>query len=99
MRDSSYVLDGLLYHRSDLRIAEIVRRGRLFLPQGDAACDALIPTICSDSLNFEQVRTHWDPILRLAASNVQDTATASLMLGEPGSYGCRVLQPAGRASI
>ena len=38
------------------------------------------------TLNIRQIRTHWDEILRLAASIKQGTVTASLMLRKLGSY-------------
>ena len=113
VRDSTYVLDGLLYHESDLRIEEhytdtagftdhvfalmhllgfrfaprIRDLGdtRLYIPRGEAACDALKPMI-GGTLNIKHVRAHWDEILRLATSIKQGTVTASLMLRKLGSY-------------
>ncbi len=117
VRDSTYVLDGLLYHESDLRIEEhytdtagftdhvfalmhlldfrfaprIRDLGdtKLYIPAQssayDKSYDALRPMI-GGPLNLKQIRTHWDEILRLAASIQQGTVTASLMLRKLGSY-------------
>jgi TnpA family transposase len=113
VRDSTYVLDGLLYHESDLRIEEhytdtagftdhvfalmhmlgfrfaprIRDLGdtKLYIPKSDIDYAALKPMI-GGTLNIKQIRTHWDDILRLAASIKQGTVTASLMLRKLGSY-------------
>jgi TnpA family transposase len=113
VRDSTYVLDGLLYHESDLRIEEhytdtagftdhvfalmhllgfrfaprIRDLGdtKLYIPKGEATYDALTPLIGS-TLDLKHIRTHWDDILRLAASIKQGTVSASLMLRKLGSY-------------
>jgi TnpA family transposase len=113
VRDSTYVLDGLLYHESDLRIEEHytdtagftdhvfalmhllgfrfaprirdLADTKLYIPKKDARYDALKPMIGAP-LNLKQIRTHWDEILRLAASIQQGTVTASLMLRKLGSY-------------
>ena len=113
IRDSTYVLDGLLYHESDLRIDEHytdtagftdhvfalmhllgfrfaprirdLADTKLYTPKRDVRYDALKPMIGA-ALNLKQIRTHWNDILRLAASIKQGTVTASLMLRKLGSY-------------
>lgn len=103
--DSTFVLDGLLYHESDLRIEEPytdtagftdhvfalkhllgfrfaprirdLADTKLYVPKNDASLDALSPMI-GGTLNVKAIRTHWDEILRLAASIKQGTVTASL---------------------
>ncbi|WP_142244889.1 Tn3 family transposase, partial [Klebsiella pneumoniae] len=93
VRDSTYVLDGLLYHESDLRLlgfrfAPRIRdlgETKLYVPQGVQAYPTLRPLI-GGTLNIKHVRAHWDDILRLASSIKQGTVTASLMLRKLGSY-------------
>ena len=113
MRDATYVLDGLLYHESDLRIEEHytdtagftdhvfalmhllgfrfaprirdLADTKLYVPNSDADYAGLKPML-GGTLNIRQIRTHWDEILRLAASIKQGTVTASLMLRKLGSY-------------
>jgi TnpA family transposase len=113
VRDSTYVLDGLLYHESDLRIEEhytdtagftdhvfalmhlldfrfaprIRDLGdtRLYVPGDVHAWPSLRPMI-GGTLNIKLIRSHWDEILRLAASIRKGTVTASLMLRKLGSY-------------
>ena len=113
VRDSTYVLDGLLYHESDLRIEEHytdtagftdhvfalmhllgfhfaprirdLSDTKLYVPKSDAIYGVLKPMI-GGNVNIKHVRTHWDDILRLAASIKQGTVTASLMLRKLGSY-------------
>ena len=113
VRDSTYVLDGLLYHESDLRIEEhytdtagftdhvfalmhllgfrfaprIRDLGdtRLYVPDDIQAWPSLRSMI-GGTLNIKLIRSHWDEILRLAASIKQGTVTASLMLRKLGSY-------------
>ena len=108
-----YVLDGLLYHESDLRIEEHytdtagftdhvfalmnllgfrfaprirdLADTKLYVPNSDADYAGLKPML-GGTLNIRQIRTHWDEILRLAASIKQGTVTASLMLRKLGSY-------------
>ncbi len=99
LRDSTYVLDGLLYHESDLRIEEHYTDtagftdhvfglmhflGFRFAPRIRDLGDT--PMISSDRLNIKAIRAHWDEILRLATSIKQGTVTASLMLRKLGSY-------------
>ena len=113
VRDSTYVLDGLLYHESDLRIEEhytdtagftdhvfglMQLLGFRFAPRirdlgdtklyidGSAADYPALAPLIGGKLNIRQIQTHWDEILRLAASIKQGTVTASLMLRKLGSY-------------
>ena len=58
---------------------------KLYIPKSDIDYAALKPMI-GGTLNIKQIRTHWDDILRLAASIKQGTVTASLMLRKLGSY-------------
>ena len=100
------MLDGLLYHESDLRIEEhytdtagftdhlfalMSTLGFRFAPRirdladtklygpkrarGEPSFDALKPLI-GGTINVNQIRTHWDDILRLAASIKQRDAVA-----------------------
>ena len=113
MRDATYVLDGLLYHESDLRIEEHytdtagftdhvfalmhllgfrfaprirdLGETKLYTPSDGRQYPALAALVGSP-LNLKVIRTHWDEILRLAASIKQGTVTASLMLRKLGSY-------------
>ena len=110
------MLDGLLYHESDLRIEEhytdtagftdhlfalMSTLGFRFAPRirdladtklygpkrarGEPSFDALKPLI-GGTINVNQIRTHWDDILRLAASIKQRVVTASLMVRKLSSY-------------
>ena len=113
VRDATYVLDGLLYHESDLHIEEHytdtagftdhvfalmhllgfrfaprirdLADKRLFLPDKTVDYSALTALI-GGTINQKHIRSHWDEILRLAASIRQGTVTASLMLRKLGSY-------------
>ena len=113
VRDSTYVLDGLLYHESDIRIEEHytdtagftdhvfalmnllgfyfaprirdLKDTKLYIPQKGNHYESLNPII-GGSIDINQIRTHWDEILRLASSIKQGTVTASLMLRKLGSY-------------
>jgi len=113
VRDATYVLDGLLYHESDLRIAEHytdtagftdhvfalmhllgfrfaprirdLAEKRLYIP-GDAKHYPALGSLIGGAINTKLIRSHWDDILRLAASIKQGTVTASLMLRKLGSY-------------
>jgi TnpA family transposase len=113
VRDATHVLDGLLYHESDLRIEEhytdtsgftdhlfalMHLLGFRFAPRirdladkrlyicGDAKQYPTLGSLIGDNINVKLIRTHWDEILRLAASIRQGTVTASLMLRKLGSY-------------
>lgn len=113
IRDSTYVLDGLLYHESNLRIEEHytdtagftdhvfammhllgfrfaprirdLKDTKLYVPNDDTNYDTLKPLI-GGTLNINHLQTHWDEILRFAASIKQGTATASLILKKLSSY-------------
>ncbi|MGR9035332.1 MAG: Tn3 family transposase [Gammaproteobacteria bacterium] len=113
IRDSTFVLDGLLYHESELRIEEHytdtagftdhvfalmhllgfrfaprirdLKDTKLYIPRNGMPLPAL-QTMIGGTLNINQIRAHWDEILRLAASIKQGTVTASLMLRKLGSY-------------
>ena len=113
VRDATYVLDGLLYHESDLRIDEhytdtsgftdhvfglMQLLGFRFAPRirdlkdknlyvhGDAKPYPTLSSLVGGPIQVKHIRTHWDDILRLAASIKQGTVTASLMLRKLGSY-------------
>lgn len=112
VRDATHVLDGLLYHESDMRIEEhytdtagftnhvfalMHLLGFRFAPRiRDLADKRLyihnarpypkLSGLIGGSINVKRIRTHWDEILRLAASIKQGTVTASLMLRKLGSY-------------
>lgn len=113
VRDATHVLDGLLYHESDLRIEEhytdtagftdhvfalMQLLGYRFAPRirdladrrlyihGDAKRYPKLAGMIGGRVNVKHIRTHWDEILRLAASIKQGTVTASLMLRKLGSY-------------
>ncbi len=58
---------------------------KLYLPNGKIKYRALAPMI-GGTINLRSIRTHWNEILRLAASIKQGTVTASLMLRKLGSY-------------
>lgn len=113
VRDSTYVLDGLLYHESDLRVEEHytdtagftdhvfglmhllgfrfaprirdLKDTKLYILKNKQDYPAL-DTMIGGTLNIKHIRTHWDEILRLAASIKQGTVTASLMIRKLGSY-------------
>lgn len=113
VRDATYVLDGLLYHESDLRIEEhytdtagftdhvfglMQLLGFRFAPrirdladkrlyiQGNAMQYPTLTSLIGGNININQIRAHWEEILRLTASIQQGTVTASLMLRKLGSY-------------
>ena len=113
VRDSTYVLDGLLYHESDLRVEEHytdtagftdhvfglmhllgfrfaprirdLKDTKLYILKNKQDYPAL-DTMIGGTINIKHIRTHWDEILRLAASIKQGTVTASLMIRKLGSY-------------
>jgi len=113
VRDSTHVLDGLLYHESELHIEEhytdtagftdhvfalMHLLGFRFAPRirdladkrlyvySDAKHYPTLSSLIGGSINIKHVRSHWDDILRLAASIKQGSVTASLMLRKLGSY-------------
>src|SRR5260364_153827 len=107
VRDATYVLDGWLYHESDLRIKAhdthtagftahvfglMPLLGFRFAPRIRDLADKRwyvpckqadfpdVAALVGGSINTEHIRSHWNEILRLAASIRQGTGTASLML-------------------
>ena len=113
VRDATHVLDGLLYHESELRIEEHYTDtagftdhvfglchllGFRFAPRirhvGDTRLfsvdkPSVYPTLqklIGGKVNTKLISTHWDEILRLAASIRQGTVTASLILRKLGAY-------------
>src|SRR5260363_203689 len=107
VRDATYVLDGWLYHESDLRIKAhdtdtagftdhvfglMHLLGFRFAPRirdladkrwyvpGKPADFPDVAALVGGSINTKHIRSHWNEILRLAASIRQGTGTASLML-------------------
>ncbi len=113
IRDATYVLDGLLYHESDLQIEEHytdtagftdhvfalmhllgfrfaprirdLAEKKLYMPDGKIKYSALDPLV-GGAVNLRQIQTHWDEILRFAASIKSGVVTASLILRKIGSY-------------
>jgi len=113
VRDATYVLDGLLYHESDLQIEEHytdtagftdhvfalmhllgfrfaprirdLAEKKLYLPDGKIKYRA-IDQLVGGVVNLRQIQSHWDDILRLAASINSGVVTASLILRKIGSY-------------
>lgn len=113
VRDATHVLDGLLYHESDLRIEEhhtdtagftdhlfalMHLLGFRFAPRirdladkrlytiGEAKRYPTLSRLIGGSVNVKHIRTHWNDILRLAASIKHGTVTASLMLRKLSGY-------------
>ena len=78
------IRDSLLGFRFAPRIRDLADT-KLYVPNSDADYAGLKPML-GGTLNIRQIRTHWDEILRLAASIKQGTVTASLMLRKLGSY-------------
>lgn len=74
----------LLGFRFAPRIRDLADR-RLYI-HGEAKRYPTLSGLIGGSLNVKHIRTHWDEILRLAASIQQGTVTASLMLRKLGSY-------------
>jgi TnpA family transposase len=113
VRDATHVLDGLLYHDSELCIQEHytdtagftdhlfalmhflgfrfaprirdLRDKRLYV-NGNATQYPMLAEMIGGNINVNQIRKHWDEILRLIVSIKQGTVTASLMLRKLGSY-------------
>ena len=113
VRDATYVLDGLLYHESDLQIEEHytdtagftdhvfalmhllgfrfaprirdLAEKKLYLPDSKTKYQAIDPLV-GGVVNLRQIQSHWDDILRLAASIKSGAVTASLILRKIGSY-------------
>ena len=113
IREATFVLDGLLYHESDLRIEEHytdtagftdhvfglchllgyrfaprirdLADKKLFLPDREGEYPAL-GSMIGGAIQKGHILSHWEEVSRLAASIVQGTATASLLLRKLGSY-------------
>ena len=113
VRDATYVLDGLLYHESDLQIEEHytdtagftdhvfalmhllgfrfaprirdLAEKKLYIPDSKAKY-ASIDSLIGGGLNLRQIQSHWEDILRSAASIKNGVVTASLLLRKIGSY-------------
>lgn len=113
VRDATYVLDGLLYHESDLQIEEHytdtagftdhvfalmqllgfrfaprirdLAEKKLYPPDNKIKYPTLDPLV-GGAVNIRQIQSHWDEILRLAASIKSGVVTASLILRKIGSY-------------
>jgi TnpA family transposase len=82
--DHVFALCHLLGFRFAPRIRDLADK-RLFVPGKPGDYPALSALI-GGTINAKSIRTHWDEILRLAASIRQGTVTASLMLRKLGSY-------------
>jgi TnpA family transposase len=113
LRDATFVLDGLLYHESDLRIVEHytdtagftdhvfglchllgyrfaprirdLADKKLYLPDREGEYPSL-ESMTGGTIQKTHILTHWEEVMRLAASINQGTATASLLLRKLGSY-------------
>lgn len=113
VRDATHVLDGLLYHETDLDIDEhyVDTEGytdqvfamchllgfrfaprirgfkdrRLYTIEKPSRYKNLLPLI-GGRVRTKQIASHWDEILRLAASVKEGTVTASLILSKLASY-------------
>lgn len=82
-----FALCDLLGFRFAPRIRDL-GESRLFTPGRDGPWAVLEPII-GGKLNGRLIETHWEDILRLAASIKSGTTTASLMLSRLGSYSRR----------
>ncbi len=74
----------LLGFRFAPRIRDLADK-RLYIG-GDAKNYPTLANIVGGEINIKHIHTHWDEILRLAASIKHGTVTASLMLRKLGSY-------------
>ena len=74
----------LLGFRFAPRIRDLADK-RLFVPDSQKKYPA-IAALIGGAVNVKSICSHWDEILRLAASIKQGTVTASLMLRKLGSY-------------
>lgn len=82
-----FALCDLLGFRFAPRIRDL-GESRLFTPGRDGPWAVLEPII-GGKLNERLIETHWEDMLRLAASIKSGTTTASLMLSRLGSYSRR----------
>lgn len=79
--DHLFALMHLLGYRFAPRIRNIDDT-RLYTPTNDSQLSTLAPLI-GGTINTKTIATHWDEILRLAASIKTGTVTASLMMNGP----------------
>ena len=63
-----------------------IRKNRPFYTHSKTADYPALAALIGGTINRKHIRSHWDEILRLAASIRQGTVTASLMLRKLGSY-------------
>jgi TnpA family transposase len=82
--DHVFGLMHLLGYRFAPRIRDLKDK-KLYIV-GDAKSYPTLSPLIGDAIQFKQIQTHWDELLRLAASIKQGTVTASLMLRKLGSY-------------
>jgi len=77
-----------LMHLLGLRFAPRIRdlKDKNLYVHGDAKAYPTLSGLVGGPIQVKHIRTHWDEILRLAASIKQGTVTASLMLRKLGSY-------------
>lgn len=113
VRDATHVLDGLLYHETELQIEEHYTDTAGFTDHVFALCHLLgfrfaprirnladtnlysdekaatypsLQKMIGAAINTKLIVSHWNEILRLAASIKQGTVTASLILRKLGGY-------------
>ncbi len=77
-----------LMHLLGFRFAPRIRdlKDKNLYVHGDAKAYPTLSSLVGGPIQVKHIRTHWDEILRLAASIKQGTVTASLMLRKLGSY-------------
>jgi TnpA family transposase len=117
VRDATHVLDGLLYHETDLDIDEHYVDTEGYTDQVFAMCHLLgfrfaprirgfkdrrlytiekpsrykdLSPLIGGKVRTKQIVSHWDEILRLAASVNEGTVTAFLILSKLASYPRRI---------
>ncbi len=82
--DHVFALMHLLGFRFAPRIRDLAEK-KLYMPDGKIKYSALDPLV-GGAVNLRQIQTHWDEILRFAASIKSGVVTASLILRKIGSY-------------
>jgi TnpA family transposase len=77
-----------LMHLLGFRFAPRIRdlKDKNLYVDGDAKAYPTLTGLVGGPIQVKHIRTHWDEILRLAASIKQGTVSASLMLRKLGSY-------------
>ncbi|MCW3097531.1 MAG: transposase [Chthonomonadaceae bacterium] len=77
-----------LMHLLGFRFAPRIRdlKDKNLYVHGDAKAYPTLSGLVGGPIQVKHIRTHWDEILRLAASIKQGTVTSSLMLRNLGSY-------------